>query len=68
MEVYSADRSLRATILEGGEVRNEHGVCVGYVNEDGTAGDMYDFLFSYSYLAINILHFITIYSTPFKND
>lgn len=40
MEVYSADRSLRATILDGGEVRNEHGVCVGYVNEDGSAGDM----------------------------
>jgi len=33
---------LRATILEGGEVRNKNGECVGYINEDGSAGDVHE--------------------------
>jgi hypothetical protein len=45
MEVYSADRTLRATILEGGEVKDENGVVVGYINEDGSAGDVYLFFY-----------------------
>lgn len=41
MEIFDIDRVLRATISEEGEVRNAKGVLVAYVNEDGSAGDMF---------------------------
>jgi hypothetical protein len=43
MEVFSADRVFRATIADGGEVRTGAGLCVGYINEDGSAGDAYGY-------------------------
>lgn len=50
IEVHGYD-GLRARIADDGAVHDSKGVLLGYINEDGSAGD------SYVYLCLSHFHF-----------
>lgn len=52
MEVFDYHRDLRATIDDDGTVRNVQGNVVGYINEDGTCGDVYEFASILNFLSL----------------